>query len=171
MAPDMGPYEWFSALIDTGKAAFNLIVKQHGLPRPEIRSWTLGGDTYAPVTSLTWETDDGIKRNLHVAVVAPDDARFLVPGSCAVVDANAWTDLAEKGGTLTRRAITYEIGKLENLTPETLAQHENDLTILLWQAYGAISRVDRAVLQSQRAERDTPGADPGPIRLERWLGE
>lgn len=172
MKPSERPYHWFAVLIDAAKAAFEFIAIQHALPSPEIKSWTLDGDTYGPVTTLTWKTNDEVSRNLHLTVVAPDDASFLVPGSKAVVDANAWIDIVGSGGRVARRAMSYEIGRLENLTQEAADQRVADLQILLWQAYGAISRVDRAALLSERAERlARQDADPGPIRLEVWLGE
>jgi hypothetical protein len=145
-----------------------LQTSQDALPSPEIKSWTLESAIYTPVTTLTWKTDDQVSRNLHLAVVAP---YYADPGSQAVVDANAWVDIAGKSGRMTRHAISDEIGRLKNLTPETVGLRVADLQVLLWQAYASIHRVDRAALESQRAERVPHDADPGPIRLEVWFDE
>lgn len=171
MRPTERPYAWFGALIDGANSVYRAIIDMEKLPNTELNTWQLGGDTYTQVTTLTWRAGDGVSRNLHYALVAPDDASFLVPGSAAVTEANAWVDTTEKGGIVVRRQVKYEVDRAENLVEEQVDAYIARLPIIFWQGYGAVKQVERGTLESSGEKQKSPDADPGPIGLERWLGE
>lgn len=168
MPTSESPYAWFDLLIDAANAMYRGIIDLENLQGAEVKTGKLGGNTYAPLTTLTWRAEDGVSRNLHYAVVAPDDGPVLVPGSEAVIEANAWIDTTENRGVVVRRQFKYEVDRIKNLSEEQLDAQVTRLPIIFWKGYVTIKMVGRGKLDEKQ---QSPDRDPGPIGLERWLGE
>jgi hypothetical protein len=171
MRPRELPYAWFDTLIEGAQSVFRSMVEMETLPNTEINAFELGGDTYAPATTLTWRAQDGVSRNIHFAVVAPDDAGFLVPGSKAVTEANAWLDATDQKGVVTRRQLKFDVDRKENLEEAEVAAYVVKMPMIFWQGYGVAKLVERSRLERSGEEQKSPEKDPGPIGLEQWLGE
>jgi hypothetical protein len=171
MRPSQRPYAWFGVLIDGANSVYQAMIDMEKLQNTEVNTWEIGGDTYAPVTTLTWRAEDGVSRNLHYALVAPDDAGSLVPGSEAVTEANAWVDITERSGVVVRRQVKYAVDRVGDLVEEQVNAYLARQPIIFWQGYGAVRQIERAKLESSGQKKKSPDADPGPIGLEKWLGE
>ena len=163
---------WLDRLIEEGRVTLRLLADQHALQGAEIRTWVKEGHLYAPAVTLGWFGPDEVSRNIHVAAVADDGYLYREPTGWVVVQTNAWFDESRRPGLIQlRRSKHDEIGRVDDVTPDNIAPRVNEVALLAWQAYGAVSQVRTDTLRLEADPRPIDDSDPGPLRVDVWRGE
>ncbi|OPY77671.1 MAG: hypothetical protein A4E65_02653 [Syntrophorhabdus sp. PtaU1.Bin153] len=164
----MAGYHDLSLFFEISNTIFSQIVERNNLLDPSIRR-SVRRDVGVPFLTLKWQGEDGVTKNIHVSVV--DEPQKAI----AEVEINAWKDIErrKKTGKKPRKfrlMLSEGIETLGGIEHYDRVKAFQELSAALWHAYTVASRLALKDLQNE-FERQDDEADPGPIKVEGWLGE